>query len=122
MQPPSGYNDMGPPMAKRMRHMDDMPAGGRGAGNMAGPMGGGGQLQQQQQQPNQQQQQKGPCWAVTIANDYCQNFVDTGERPQNFLMGKQVVLLLLHRASTVNRQCVSTPLLNCLQPQQSQHA
>jgi len=98
MPPQFGFNDMGPPMPKRMRPGPAPAAagagggGGRGPGMMGGPMGGGGQLQQQQsnnvQQQQQQQQPKGPGWGVTIANDYCQNFVDTGERPQNFLMGE----------------------------------
>jgi hypothetical protein len=52
---------------------------------------GAGQIQQQQQQQDnnqQQQQQRGPGWAGTVAaNDYCQNFVDTALRPQNYLGG-----------------------------------
>lgn len=68
-----GYNDG--PMQKRMRHADE----GMAPGDMQGPTGGA--------QMQQQQQQRAPGWAGTIANDYCQNFVDTGLRPQNYLGG-----------------------------------
>jgi hypothetical protein len=85
MQPPFGFNDGGP-MAKRMRHIDGLMQQGPMQGGM-----GAGQMQQQQdnqQQQQQQQQQRGPGWAGTVAaNDYCQNFVDTGLRPQNYLGG-----------------------------------
>ena len=66
-------------MPKRMRQME----------GMQGPMDGGPQMQQQQQQQQNQQNQRGPGWAgVSQANDYCQNFVDTGLRPQNYLGGE----------------------------------
>jgi hypothetical protein len=75
MQQQFPFDDGGGPMPKRMRQME----------GMQGPMDGGPQMQQQQNQ----QQQRGPGWAgVSQANDYCQNFVDTGLRPQNYLGGK----------------------------------
>jgi hypothetical protein len=80
MQQQFPFDEGGGPMPKRMRQME----------GMQGPMDGGPQMQQQQQNQQQnQQQQRGPGWAgVSQANDYCQNFVDTGLRPQNYLGGE----------------------------------